>query len=73
MEIPIAVEQRLQAIETGGWRTGKVTAISGAKVVVTVDNASMTLPKIRAYTPTVGDVVIVAARPGSWFVIGAIG
>jgi hypothetical protein len=73
MEIPIAVEQRLQAIENGGWRTGTVTATSGSKVTVAVDNASMTLPKIRAYTPTVGDTVIIAARPGSWFVIGTIG
>ena len=70
MEIPDAVEGRLAAIEAGMWRTGTVTGTSGTKVVVSVDNASMTLPRLAAYTPVVGDVVIIAARPGNWFVLG---
>lgn len=65
-----AVEQRLQAILDGLWKTGTVTGTSGTKVILTVEGASKTLPRLAAYTPVNGDVVIVAARPGAWFVIG---
>ena len=70
MEIPYALEQRLAAIEAGMWRTGTVTGTSGTRVVVNVDNGSMTLPRLASYTPAVNDVVIIAARPGNWFVVG---
>jgi hypothetical protein len=35
-----------------------------------VDGGSMTLPRLTSYTPTTGDVVLLAARAGGWFVVG---
>lgn len=76
MKIVEAVWARIEARFAGLRRTGKVTAIVGtgraAKVTVSVDGSSMTLPKLISYTPTVGDVVLIdSALPGSWVVLGA--
>jgi hypothetical protein len=73
MRIEHAIEQRFDGLAAGMWRTGTVTGTSGTQIIVAVENTSMTLPKLATYTPTVGDVVIIAARPGSWFVLGTIG
>lgn len=70
MEIADAVEQIRRQILDGLWKTGTVTGTSGMRVIVSVDNGSMTLPRLAAYSPTAGDVVLIAARPGGWFVLG---
>lgn len=72
MDPSVAIEQRLRELQDAAWKTGTVTGTSGTKVIVTVDNASKTLPRLASYTPVNGDVVIIAARPGSWFVLGKI-
>lgn len=52
-------------------KIGTVTAIVGTKVTVTVDNGSMTLPRMAHYSPTVGDKVHVDCLiSGSWIVVG---
>ena len=70
MDLPEAIEQRLDQIAAGMWRTGTVSGTSGTQVIVTVDGASHTLPRLASYTPVNGDVVIIAARPGAWLVLG---
>jgi hypothetical protein len=52
------------------WRTGTVSGTSGTKVVVLVQGGSMTIPRLNSYTPTVGDVVWIAATPNGWMCLG---
>lgn len=56
------------------FRTGTITTVqaSPARVVVNVSGSLMTLPHL-GFGPSVGDKVIVLARPGAWIVLGAIG
>lgn len=72
MSLEDAVEKRLNEFRDALLKTGTVTGTSAAKVVLTVEGVSMTLPRLASYTPvTNGDVVIVAAlKPGAWFVLG---
>lgn len=48
---------------------GTVSGTSGNKVIVTVRGASVTLPRLASYTPTVGDVVHIQG-PAPWLVLG---
>lgn len=52
------------------WRTGTVTGTLGTKVIVLVQGGSMTIPRLNSYTPTVGDVVWIAATPIGWACLG---
>lgn len=70
MDISVAVEQVRAQLLASLWRTGTVSGTSGTRVVVSVEGGSMTLPRLASYTPTVGDVVQIAARPGGWLVLG---
>lgn len=70
MDIAAAVEQARRQIMDSLWKTATVSGTSGTKVIVSVDGGSMTLPRLTSYTPTVGDVVLIAARTGGWFVVG---
>lgn len=54
------------------WRVGIVTGTAGARVVVTVEGASLTLPRLESYTPTIGHTVQIACPKGRWFVLGKI-
>jgi hypothetical protein len=67
-----ALTLKLEQMFASRRKVGTVTGTSGTKVVVTVDGASMTLPRLASYTPvTVGDVVQIDAMvSGSWLVIG---
>ncbi|GGM75464.1 hypothetical protein GCM10012275_52670 [Longimycelium tulufanense] len=68
-----AIEQRLTEIRDGLVRVGTVSGTSGTHVIVAVDGANLTLPRLASYTPSTGDVVqILAVRPGAWFVLGKI-
>jgi len=40
-------------------QVGNVTAIAGSQVTVSLRGATVTLPRLASYTPTVGDAVIV--------------
>lgn len=51
-------------------RLGTVSGTSGTKVVVVVAGATLTLPRLTSYTPTVGDVVHIDTAGDSWLVIG---
>ncbi|WP_409186500.1 hypothetical protein F9C11_20615 [Amycolatopsis sp. VS8301801F10] len=63
--------QRLEDLVASQKKQGLVIALVGTKVQVVVDDAVMTLPRYKHYTPTVGDVVdIDASRRGAWIVIG---
>lgn len=63
--------QRLEELVASQRKQGIVAGISGTKVIVAVDDAIMTLPRYKHYTPTVNDVVdIDASRRGAWIVIG---
>lgn len=65
-----AVTLRLEQLLESKQKVGKVTAIVGNKVTVTVENGSVTINRNAGYTPTVGDVVVInAMTPGSWFVL----
>lgn len=66
------IEQRLAEFTDRLLRVGTVTGTAvGGKVVVTVAGTSMTLPRLTAYTPVVGNsVLILCVKPGAWFVLG---
>lgn len=70
MDSADAIEQRIRAVVDGMWRTGTVSGTSGTQVVVAVDGASLTLPRLSSYTPVNGDVVVIACPPGAWLVLG---
>ncbi|MFC0546939.1 hypothetical protein [Kutzneria chonburiensis] len=66
-----ALDDRLNALRDNLVTTATVSGTSGTKVIVTMQGASLTLPRLTSYTPTVGDVVIVlTAFPGAWLVLG---
>ncbi|MFD8496348.1 hypothetical protein [Amycolatopsis sp. NPDC059657] len=74
MDTADAVAAKFEELRASMRKTGKVTAIVGVKVVVSILGSSMTLPKLRDYTPIVGDVVIIdATDPNAWLVIGSPG
>lgn len=57
------------------WKVGTVTGSSSspARVIVTVQGGSMTIPRLSSYTPvTVGDVVLIASTPLGWIALGKI-
>lgn len=48
-----------------------VTALAGAQVVVDLDGASLTVPRLAGYTPTVGEVVLILGAGPGRIVLGA--
>lgn len=68
-----AVGKRFAELQASMWAVGTVTAIALPKVTVTVRGASLSLPKLASYSPTVGDVVQIAWPPSRPFVLGKIG
>jgi hypothetical protein len=68
-----AINDKFDLLTASMWKVGKVTAIVGATVTVTVDSGSVTLPKLASYSPTVGDVVQIAWPKNRPFVLGRIG
>lgn len=58
-------------------KTGTVTATSAPSpapttfVVVTVDDVSMTLPRLASYTPTLNDKVQIDVA-GGWLILGKV-
>lgn len=73
MDIADAVHQLVADALRTHRKTGVVTATAGTRVVVTVEGATMTLPRLASYTsPRAGDVVhIDTTVPGSWLILGA--
>lgn len=71
MSLEDAIERRLVEFRASLLKTGTVTGTAGTKVVLTVEDQSMTLPRLTAYSPVNGDVVLVLClKPGAWFVVG---
>ena len=67
-----AIEHRLTELRDGLMRTGTVIGTAGSHVIVSIEGAALILPRLRSYTPALGDTVqILAARPGAWLVLGA--
>jgi hypothetical protein len=66
------IEQRFADLRDSLLKVGTVTGTSGQKVVCTVEGKTgMTYPRLTSYTPTNGDVILILAiKPGAWFVIG---
>jgi hypothetical protein len=50
-----------------------LAAPAGGRVSVRVDGATLSLPLIRSYAPTVGDTCLVLRRESSGWVLGALG
>jgi hypothetical protein len=46
---------------------------SGGRVSVKIDGATLTLPLLRGYTPTINDQVLVALQGRRGFILGALG
>lgn len=67
-----AIEQRVRESVDGLMRVGTVVAQNGAQVVVTVAGTNLTLPRLASYTPVSSGhtVIILAAAPGAWIVLG---
>jgi hypothetical protein len=74
VDIPAAVERMRRDMLGSLWKTGTVSGSqsSPARVIVTVQNGSMTLPRLASYTPTTGDTVLIAATSIGWIVLGKI-
>lgn len=68
-----AIRRLLEELLAGMWAVGTVTAVHTPLVTVTVRGASLTLPKLASYTPSVGDTVQIAWPPGRPYVVGKIG
>lgn len=73
MALEDEIERRLAELRNGLLRTGTVTGTAvGGKVIVTVSGVSMTLPRLKSYTPTTNEsVLILTAMPGAWLVLGS--
>lgn len=52
---------------------GLVRSVSGGRVGVSVKGATVTLPRLDRYSPTVGDVVLVLMTPSGGVVIDKFG
>lgn len=75
MDIEDAVEQMRTQIMASMWKVGTVTGSSSspARVIVTVQGGSMTVPRVNTYTtPTVGKVALLAATAIGYIAIGEI-
>ena len=72
MALEDELERRFAELRDGLLRVGTVTGTAvGGKVIVTVSGDSKTLPRLTAYTPVVGHVVLIlCVKPGAWFVLG---
>jgi hypothetical protein len=52
-------------------RVGTVSGTSGTKVIVTVDGATVTIPRLASYTsPVNGDIVHIDTSGEGWLVLG---
>lgn len=73
MDLADAVHQLVNDALRTHRKTGVVTATAGTRVVVTIDGATMTLPRLASYThPVAGDVVhIDTTVPGAWLIVGS--
>jgi hypothetical protein len=72
MQLHQAVDQRLNDV-TEQFRVGQVSAIVGNKVTVTTSGGgSPTVPRLATWTPTIGDIVVLALTPGGWIALGKI-
>jgi hypothetical protein len=69
-----ALNLKLEQMLADRQKIGTVTAIVGSKVTVSFDGGAPTIAKNSAYTPTVGDTVVVnLMTKGSWFVVCKLG
>jgi hypothetical protein len=68
-----AIEQRLAELLDGLLQVGTVTGTAvGGKVVVSLRGASVTLPRLKSYTPTTGEAVLVlCVKPGAMLALGS--
>lgn len=72
MNVADAVSQRFNEFRDSLLQVGTVTGTSAQKVVCTVEGKTgLVFPRLTSYTPVNGDVVLILAiKPGAWFVIG---
>lgn len=73
MALENEIERRLAELRAGLVRVGTVTGTAvGGKVIVTVAGTSMTLSRLKSYTPVTNEpVLILTAMPGAWLVLGS--
>lgn len=59
----------------GPWDVATVTSATlvGGRVQARHDGAAVTLPKLRRYTPVVGDVVVLGRIGAALFIVDALG
>ncbi|GAA0632121.1 hypothetical protein GCM10010174_61390 [Kutzneria viridogrisea] len=74
---PVAaqIETMRQQILASLWQVGTVTgsSTSPARVTVTVQGGSMTVPRLASYTtPAVGRAVLIASTPVGWIALHEI-
>lgn len=72
MRLDQAVDQRL-ADAADRHATGQISAVVGTKITVTTTGgASLTIPRLTSWTPSIGDMVVIAKTPGGWIALGRI-
>lgn len=67
-----AITRKVAASGQASARIGRVTGVTGARVNVDVAGSSLTLPRLAAYAPAAGDVVLILTGPEGWTVLGKI-
>jgi hypothetical protein len=66
-----AVQERFDDLVDSLLQIGKVTGTAvGGKVVVSLRGGTMTLPRLKSYTPTTNDAVLVLCVKGAFVVLG---
>lgn len=71
----VAATLRASSPEGDAWDVATVTSatVVGGRVSVTWNGDPHTFPKLRQYTPVVGDTVVLGRYGGALFIVGAFG
>ncbi|GIG69747.1 hypothetical protein [Phytomonospora endophytica] len=72
--MPLDLADVLRRPRTTEARTALVTGVDGGAVTVNLDGGEITVGHLAAYTPAVGDVVLIlATAAGTWYALGKLG
>jgi hypothetical protein len=63
---------RIRPVPDYTFRTGTVHSTAGARVNVTIVGADIAVGRLKSYTPSVGDIVVVLFYNGDGVILGAI-
>lgn len=71
MGLEHAISARI-ADATEQFRVGQVSGIVGTHLTIALSGGTYTVPRLATWTPTVGDLVLIARTPAGWIALGNI-